>query len=379
VLVYAPAFEYNNLSPSSFILDEETSFGDYNPKNSSNNYIGWTNIKSSISKSLNIPAVKTLSYVGIEKAKDFASNLGIKFNEKDNHLALALGGFTNGTTVKEIADAYTCFSNLGVYQESNFITKIEDKNGKILYKNTNNPKRVMKEDTAYMITYCLTEAANNGTAKKVKLENIELASKTGTTNNNKDAWSATYSPDYTCITWIGNLNSTPLNGSIKGSSYPSLISREIFKNLYRNTTSSKFDIPDSIIFAELDKNNLDKTKLNITQNKDTPLTSESIGIFTLENLPNLTNNNLDNTPFIEVKNINSSHPEIKIKCNNADKLTIFRENNNKIAVLKELNNYDGEFLFTDESTKKDVIYSYYYTIKKGDQTTTSNKIKIKTF
>ena len=89
VLVYAPALEYNLISPCTEILDEKTNFGDYNPSNYNDKYYGWINVKTSLAKSLNIPAVKIFSAVGCDKAKIFASRCDIKLIKKGKHLGLA--------------------------------------------------------------------------------------------------------------------------------------------------------------------------------------------------------------------------------------------------------------------------------------------------
>ena len=233
ILVYAPAFETNKASLNSQILDEKISFGDYCPKNSNDKYLGWTTIQTAIEKSLNIPAIKTLSYVGTTNALNFAKNLGIKFDEKDNHLAIALGGMTHGTTLKELADAYSTFSNEGNFSESGFITKIIDNKSRVIYNYNPKHKRVMSKNTASTITEALIGTVKHGTAKKLKIDGIEIASKTGTTNQNKEAWNICYTPQYTIATLICNFNHSALNSDVNGSTYPTLINREIIKELYK--------------------------------------------------------------------------------------------------------------------------------------------------
>ncbi|MBQ9790660.1 MAG: hypothetical protein IJW24_03595, partial [Clostridia bacterium] len=338
---------------------------------------GWTSIKNSISKSLNVPAVKTLSYVGVDKAKNFANKLGIDFEPEDNHLALALGGFTKGTTVKEIADAYACFANSGQFSSSSFIQKIVGANGKILYSSHSPSSKAMSEETAYMITDCLMDAAKNGTAKKIMSDGIKIASKTGTTNSNKDAWSASYTKDYTVVTWIGNLDSSKLSTNIKGSSYPTMISRDVFKNLYANKTCPEFEIPDGIIFAELSSKELEETKLNLAHSQNE--SKEHVALFTIENLPDFSIQASQIELSLEVQNAKNKPPKLQIAHKNAEKITILRENNNKTQKIKEIINPENNFVFEDKTAKNNNLYTYFITAKKGDQSVTSDKIKIRTF
>lgn len=375
ILVYAPAFEYNKITPSSFVLDEEISFGSYTPKNSNNKYNGWTTIRNAITKSLNIPAIKTLSYVGIDKAINFASNLGIQFDEKDNHLAIALGGLTNGTTIKELADAYTAFPNDGMFTNSNFITKIVDNKNRIIYEKKNYKKQVMSEETAYMITDTLIDTVKNGTAKKLNLDNIQIASKTGTTNDNKEAWNACYTKDHTIVTFIGNYDHSMLK-NINGSSYPTIINREILKELYKNKKPSEFNIPDGIIKANLESQDLENIKTNLSvDQKNSSLNEE---IFTKSTLPEFNHDEKITIKF-NIKNEQNKSPIIKINSKNVNKLTIFKEFNNKIAIFKEFTNPQSYIEFNDPETQKDNIYSYYITAENNSSTITTDKIKIKTF
>jgi len=376
ILVYAPAFESGKIVPSSFILDEQTSFGEYTPKNHNNKYNGWTTIRESISKSLNIPAVKTLSYVGLDNAKTFAKKIGINFTKEDNHLALALGGFSEGETIKSIADAYSAFACKGNYCESKFITKISDINKRTLYERNLNQTSCMKEETAYMVTDTLKSAVKNGTAKKLNFDNFEIASKTGTTNNNLDAWNACYTTNHTIVTWIGNLNNEKLNSSINGSTYPTLISREVAKILYKDNTPQNFQVPDGIIKANLDE---EKSKQNMLElDKDQTINKEKEEIFTKDNLPKI---NKNENIIIKATIINefNNNPKIKIYSKNAENLTIYKEINNKSAVFKEFFSPDENIEIEDKDANSGELITYKIQAKTGSQTTTTKDLKIKCF
>ena len=377
LLVYAPAFESGKITPSSFILDEQTNFGEYSPKNSNNKYLGWTNIRTAIEKSLNVPAVKTLSYIGTEKAKNFANRIGLKFDKNDNHLAIALGGLTNGTTIKEIADAYSSLANLGEYSPSSFITKIKTANNNLLYESKVKTNKAMKQETAYMITSCLMSAVKDGTAKKLSGFDFSIASKTGTTNNNKDAWNACYTTSHTIVTWYGNSDNSKLGLGVNGSTYPTLINKEILRELYKNNLPEDFEIPENIIQATLDSEDLNNNIISLSTSQEK--SSQDNEIFTIDNLPKFTENKDKMQINLSIENKTNNKPKLIISCKNAENIVVYKENNNKIAVFKEIENPNSSIEIIDNQTRSGEIYSYYVAIKNGDKTITTDKIKIKSY
>ena len=233
VIAYAPAFEYLNYTAADMILDEETTFSDYTPSNYGNKYYGWVTVREAVTKSLNVPAVKTLSEVGVERAKDFAKRCGIEFDDKDDSLALALGGFTYGVSPLQIAGAYSCFASGGIYNTPTLIKKITDRNGLTVYEYRQDNRRVMSEANAYILTSMLKSVVTEGTGHRLNTLDIPIAGKTGTVglaNGNRDAWMAGYTPEYTAVVWQGydsdRLGLLP--SSATGGTYPALMLYELF-------------------------------------------------------------------------------------------------------------------------------------------------------
>ena len=134
IMVYAPAFEKGLLSPASILIDERKSFDGYSPRNFNDKYYGSITVREALIKSLNVPAVEALSMVGIDKAKEYAQNLGIPFDEQDKNLALALGGFTYGVSPLDLAGAYQALGNNGIQLDTSCIIKICDENGENIYE-----------------------------------------------------------------------------------------------------------------------------------------------------------------------------------------------------------------------------------------------------
>lgn len=98
------------------LMDEKTTFGDYSPKNAGDKYYGWVTLRDAVKRSLNVPAVRVLSELGVETGKEFAKSVGIEFDESDTSLTLALGGFSYGVSPLEMAAAYASFASGGEYR-----------------------------------------------------------------------------------------------------------------------------------------------------------------------------------------------------------------------------------------------------------------------
>ncbi len=214
ILCYAPAFEEGILSPLTPIDDSPLSYENWKPQNANNQYSGYISTRQALSESKNIPAIKTLSYVGIENAKSYATQLGITFDETDNHLALALGSMKNGVSILTLSSAYSVFSNDGQYDTYHFIRKIEDYAGRIIYECPHKKTPVFSPETTYLINDILLDCSNTGTAKRLSSLGMKLASKTGTVgseNGNTDAWCISYNKNLSVLSWVGNATGKPEN------------------------------------------------------------------------------------------------------------------------------------------------------------------------
>lgn len=290
VIAYAPAFEYLNYTAADMILDEETTFADYTPSNYGNKYYGWVTVREAVTKSLNVPAVKTLSAVGVYRAKDFAKRCGIEFDDKDDSLALALGGFTYGVSPLQIAGAYSCFASGGIYNTPTLIKKITDRNGLTVYEYRQDNRRVMSEANAYILTSMLKSVVTEGTGHRLNTFDIPIAGKTGTVglaNGNRDAWMAGYTPEYTAVVWQGydsdRLGLLP--SSATGGTYPALMLYELFNHIYPDGRSGDFEKPESVKQYSIDAKTLKKQHKVVLANAMTPQSSRVTEYFTEETAP----------------------------------------------------------------------------------------------
>ena len=216
ISVLAPAIEKGIVTAATVFDDNPTSFnnGTYNPKNYGYSYKGLITVRDAIAYSQNIPMVKTMCLLTPEKSIEFLKNVGITSLDetKDNVLPLALGGLTWGVTPLEMAGAYAAIANDGVYIQPTFYTKVVDSNGNSILEAEQRTTRVMSEAAAYVVKEILTQPVKTGTSKTCAIEGVDVAAKTGTTNNDYDRWLCGFTPYYTAAVWYGYDNNATVTG-----------------------------------------------------------------------------------------------------------------------------------------------------------------------
>ena len=361
LLVYAPAINEDIIYPCTELLDQKTNIGNYNPKNVGNTYKGYVSARESLSKSINIPAIKVLSYIGIEKGKSYAENMGLNFDSKDNSYTLALGGMTYGTNIQELAGAYTTFANKGVFAPPSFISFITDKNNNLIYMHRPKEKQVLKEDTAFLTTDLLKTCVKNGTAKKLNELNIDLASKTGTvgkpnSKQNLDAWNISYTDNQTCGIWLGNLNNNPINYA--GGNQPT----EIVKNYFQKIDDkSTFERPNTIVEKNIDLIELNENHRIILANNSMPERYTKKELFSIFNLPQETSEKFITIEKPIIKSFVENH-KVFIEFSAKEYLSYKIYSNNQI--LKTISNLNGKQIlsFPLNNKQEDFIIEYFYTV-----------------
>ena len=361
ILVYGPALNEDIIYPCSQLLDEKTTISDYTPKNVGGVYRGYVSARDALSKSINIPAVKVLSYVGIDKAKAYAEHMGIEFDAKDDSYTLALGGMTYGVNIKDLAGAYSSFANNGSYSKPRFISFITDKNHKLIYINKPKTEQVMREDSAYLLTDMLRTCAKTGTAKKLASLGIDIASKTGTvgkknSKQNLDAWNVSYTKDQTCAVWLGNLDNSPIDYA--GGNQPT----EIVKNYFSLVSDiSTFDRPSSIVERDIDETELNENHRIMLANVYMPERYKHKELFSSLNLPSDISEK-----FTKIDDVNFAskveNDSAVITFDAKNYLTyVFKENGKTLTSISGKNGEQKVYLSMSGS-KLNVVVEYFYTL-----------------
>lgn len=205
ILAYVPALETKGYHPATVIDDSPIVLNSWAPENFDRQFRGLTTVREALVYSLNVPAVKTFEAVGPDTALKYGKKMGIdNLESEDASAASVLGGMPHGISPKEIAQAYAVLANNGVKNNLHAVTKIKDRNGQLIYQRKNRPEIVLKQNTAYLVNNMLEDVVDRGTGRNINAEAFTLAAKTGTSNENRDAWLAAYSPNIVISLWMGH-------------------------------------------------------------------------------------------------------------------------------------------------------------------------------
>ena len=222
--VYATAIEQLNMSPCDSIIDgpfmirkgKHNVTADWEPKNSDNKYRGMVTLKRGLANSINTVSAKLMDKVGPEAVVDLAHKLGVK-SEIPLQPSIALGAVE--ITVEDMVAAYSTFANQGVYMKPQFISKIEDKSGVVIYEPIPESHDVLNKDIAYAVVKLLEGVTEGGSGDRLRTTGggngsnrwtgypysfkNPIAGKTGTTQNQSDGWFMGMVPNLVTGVWVG--------------------------------------------------------------------------------------------------------------------------------------------------------------------------------
>lgn len=230
--IYATAFSKGFL-PDTIVYDVKTQFSPlcppdspssespcYAPNNYNHKFLGPINLRNALAQSLNIPAVKVLYLAGVKDSLKLAADMGLTtLTDPERYgLTLVLGG--GEVKLIDMTYAYGVFANEGVVATPRSILRIEDSRGNIIEENNVETKRVLDKNVALMISDVLSDNVARtplwGANSAVNFPNRSVASKTGSTNNLRDAWLMGYAPNLAVGAWVGNNNNSPMGGGLSG-------------------------------------------------------------------------------------------------------------------------------------------------------------------
>lgn len=250
IAVYGPAIDLGIITPSTVVDDShlkiETSSGPWIPQNSNRSFRGYVSVKTAVTWSYNIPAVRVLEALTVNKSFDYMKNrLHVNsLSDSDKALSpLSLGGLTQGVTLLEMNGAYATFANDGKYVEPHAYTKIYDVEGKLLMEKQPVENQAFSPATAFQMNQLLKSVVTEGTGSGAQLSNMDTCGKTGTTDKSKDRWFIGYSPYYVASVWFGYDNPK----AISASGNPALnIWEDIMQEIHKPLESKYFEAPDGV-------------------------------------------------------------------------------------------------------------------------------------
>ena len=263
--VYATAFK-RGYTPQTVVFDLKTEFNSscnpdgspkegtkeeecYHPVNYDGIFRGPITLKDALAQSINIPAIKTLYLAGLKNSLETAQSLGITTltDPLRYGLTLVLGG--GEVTLLEMTGAYSVFANNGIKNKTTGILKIEDSRGNIIEEFIPEPKSVLDQKVVIMINNILSD--NNartpafGESSWLYFPKREVAVKTGTTNDYRDAWVIGYTPNFALGVWVGNNNNTSMEKKVAGFIAAPLWN-SFFKKVFEKLPKEDFLKPENI-------------------------------------------------------------------------------------------------------------------------------------
>ena len=286
--VYALALE-NNYTPSSLVLDaplvldQGSDLKMWKPENYGKKFYGPSTLRVGLEKSRNLMTVRIAQKIGVKNLTKFSKDLGI-YDNPEELLSISLGSAE--TTLLKLTSAYSAFVNGGRLVSPILIDRIQDSEGNTIlnnekrkcsnclkisftgseYPNINNPyKQVFSPQTAYQITSLLEGVIKRGTGKKLRDLNLNLAGKTGTTNENTDTWFIGFTSNLVIGVYVGMDNPQPLGKFETGSKTALPIFKRFVKDAVKKSDARPFKVSKGITMMVIDPLTGQKAKFSSTK------------------------------------------------------------------------------------------------------------------
>jgi penicillin-binding protein 1A len=281
--VYALALE-NQFTPSSLILDaplvldQGVDLKKWKPQNYGKKFYGPSTLRIGLEKSRNLMTVRIAQSLGIDKVANFSKKMNI-YENPDELLSISLGSAE--TTLLSLTSAYCSFVNGGKLIKPIIIDRIQDSEGNTIFNNKNrecmncekisftgkefpkiqdNYKQVFSPQTAYQLTSILQGVVERGTGKKLKKLGLNIAGKTGTTNENTDAWFIGFTSNLVIGVYVGMDNPEPLGKYETGSKAALPIFEEFVKKAIKKSEARPFKVADDMTLMVVDSLTGEKAK-----------------------------------------------------------------------------------------------------------------------
>ena len=283
--VYALALE-NKYTPSSLVLDaplvldQGVDLKKWKPENYGKKFYGPSTLRVGLEKSRNLMTVRIAQNLGVDKVAKFSRELKI-YDKPEELLSISLGSAE--TTLLDLTSAYSSFVNGGKLISPIIIDRIQDSEGNTIINNENrkcmncdkisftgkdypqiedNYNQVMSEQTAYQVTTILEGVIKRGTGKKLRDLQLNLAGKTGTTNENTDAWFIGFTSNLVIGVYVGMDNPKPLGKFETGSKAALPIFREFIEKSVKKSEARPFKVPEKMTLMVIDPLTGEKAKFN---------------------------------------------------------------------------------------------------------------------
>jgi membrane peptidoglycan carboxypeptidase len=247
-IYYAGALANGTITPATILHDVPTDFGGgYKPLDADLKFRGNVTVRSAINQSLNIPSVEVMQKYGIDNAVTTANQLGITTVQSKNNYGLALALGAAEAPLLQMTNAYAAFANGGQQYTPTTIAQINNKYGDAIFTTHQVSKQAVSSQGAYLISSILSDNAARAPifGSSLNVSGHTAAVKTGTTNDNRDAWTIGYTPQLALGVWVGNNNNDAMRSG--GSDMAGPIWVNTMKQALAGTANVPFVIPAGVI------------------------------------------------------------------------------------------------------------------------------------
>ncbi len=220
----------------------------WQPKNYEKDYKGMITLREALIHSRNLATINLASEIGISTLHKKLEIFGIR--DLPYNLSIALGNIA--LSPLQMARLYTVFADMGTLHEPRLVVAVYDDSGKMVEHTESRSKEVYAKPQAYLLVDMLRDVVKRGTGRNARVPGLDVAGKTGTTNNSVDTWFCSFTPDIETIVWFGNDDNTPLPKRETGGRTAAPVTRVFYQALVRKHPEykRKFEEPEGVYHAE---------------------------------------------------------------------------------------------------------------------------------
>ena len=246
-LYYSAALANGTITPATVLHDVPINLGGWKPQNADRKFRGDVTVRSAISQSLNIPSIEVMQKYGVNNSVAAAKQFGITTldDNKDYGLTLAIGSAEVPLT--EMTNAYAALANQGTQYDRTMVAEIKDKFGNDIFTAQPKSHQAISQAGAYLISSILSDNAARAPifGSSLTVSGHTAAVKTGTTDNDRDAWTIGYTPSLVIGLWVGNNDNTVMKNG--GSDMAGPIWRQTMSDILKGQADQKFVMPGTVI------------------------------------------------------------------------------------------------------------------------------------
>lgn len=246
-IYYAAALASGTITPATVLSDEPINIGGWQPQNADRKFRGDVTVREALNWSLNIPSIEVMQKYGVDRSIQAARTMNITLSDNVDQAGLTLAIGSSEATLMDMTNAYAAFANQGKQFEPTIITEIKDKFDQKIFASSTKSEQVISQDGAFLISDILSDNTTRqkkfGTA--LNLNGHTAAVKTGTNDNELDAWTIGYTPSLAVGIWVGNNDNAPMSGG--GSEMAGPVWREAMNDILSGKGDEQFPVPGGVV------------------------------------------------------------------------------------------------------------------------------------